>query len=90
MLEMFDTFTTLFFIGFFLILGFIIFMVIASFMRALRGKNEILNLPTTAQNEPVVTQKEIIHEVVKIRCPYCHGLYDETLDKCPNCGAKNS
>ncbi len=32
-----------------------------------------------------VIQKEV---VVKIRCSYCGTLYDETLDKCPNCGAK--
>jgi hypothetical protein len=89
MLVMFDTFTTLFFIAFFLILGLIIFTWIMSFTKALRSKNETLNLPTT-QNEPIVTQKEIIREVVKIRCPYCHGLYDETLDTCPHCGAKNS
>ena len=25
--------------------------------------------------------------VVKIRCPYCNHTYDETLDKCSNCGA---
>jgi hypothetical protein len=31
-----------------------------------------------------VIQKQVI---VKIRCSYCGTLYDETLDKCPNCGA---
>jgi ribosomal protein L32 len=37
------------------------------------------------EEEKVITkEKEVI---VKIRCPYCHALYDETLDKCPNCGA---
>ncbi len=33
--------------------------------------------------------KEIIKEkqvVVKIRCPYCKNLYEETYDKCPHCG----
>lgn len=37
------------------------------------------------------TVREIIKEkevLVKIRCSYCHNLYDETLDKCPHCGAK--
>ncbi len=34
-------------------------------------------------NEPVVVQEKVI---VKVRCPYCGELYDETLDKCPNCG----
>jgi Zn finger protein HypA/HybF involved in hydrogenase expression len=34
-------------------------------------------------------QQVIVREVVKvkIRCEYCSTLYDETLDKCPNCGA---
>jgi large-conductance mechanosensitive channel len=85
----FGTFETLFFIAFFLILGFIIFAWIASFIQALKRRNQIQNQPAT-QNEPVVTQKEIIREVVKIRCPYCKGLYDETLDTCPHCGAKNT
>jgi len=38
-----------------------------------------------------VREKEIIREkevIVKIRCPYCRGTYDETLDECPHCGAK--
>lgn len=26
--------------------------------------------------------------IVKIRCPSCHKLYDETLDSCPHCGAE--
>jgi DNA-directed RNA polymerase subunit RPC12/RpoP len=89
MYDMFDSFTTLFFIAFFLILGLIIFVWVASFIQAMRRKQGILNPPAT-QNEPVVTQKEIIREVVKIRCPYCKGLYDETLDTCPHCGAKNT
>lgn len=34
-------------------------------------------------------KKEIIiqREIVKIRCPYCGRLYEETHDKCPHCGA---
>lgn len=46
-------------------------------------------VPAVGQ-ERVVTEKEIVREkeiVVKIRCPYCHGIYDELLDKCPSCGA---
>jgi len=34
-------------------------------------------------------EKEIIKEkevIVKVRCPYCHNLYDETLNRCPHCG----
>jgi len=35
------------------------------------------------------TEKEVVKEkevIVKVRCPYCHKLYDETLDVCPHCG----
>ena len=34
-------------------------------------------------DEPAPVQEKVI---VKVRCAYCGGLYDETLDKCPNCG----
>ena len=34
--------------------------------------------------------KEVTQEViVKVRCHYCKYSYDESLDKCPQCGAKN-
>jgi hypothetical protein len=36
-----------------------------------------------------IKEKETIRErevIIKIRCPYCHNPYDETLDKCPHCG----
>lgn len=42
-------------------------------------------------HEEASKQKEIIREkeiIVKVRCSYCHNLYDELLDKCPHCGAK--
>jgi len=38
----------------------------------------------TGQAEKVV----VIREVVKIRCPYCGGLYDEVSNRCPYCGGK--
>ncbi len=41
--------------------------------------------PTTQTQQPTVIQEVI---KVKVRCQYCGGLYDETMDKCPNCGAK--
>jgi hypothetical protein len=49
--------------------------------------------PSQPQSESPnpVREKEIIREkevIVKIRCPYCSGVYDETLDECPHCGAK--
>jgi hypothetical protein len=41
--------------------------------------------PSILKEKELIKEKEVI---VKIRCPYCHNLYDETLDKCPHCGAK--
>ena len=41
-------------------------------------------LPSAPPVVQQVIQKEV---VVKIRCSYCGTLYDETLDKCPTCGA---
>jgi hypothetical protein len=38
------------------------------------------------QDQPFV--KEIIKEkevIVKIRCPYCNGLYNEIRNRCPHC-----
>jgi len=39
------------------------------------------NMPET----PIV--KEIIKEIVKVKCPYCGALVDQGIDRCPNCGA---
>lgn len=53
--------------------------------------------PTEAAAPPKVEEgraageKEIIRVkevIVKVRCPYCQSLYNETLDECPRCGAK--
>jgi len=37
----------------------------------------------------VIREKEVIREIVKVRCRYCGQLYEEKLDKCPHCGGKN-
>lgn len=47
--------------------------------------------PQSAQNPNIGTikEKEIIRMkevIVKVKCPYCQSLYDETLNKCPFCG----
>ena len=44
-----------------------------------------------SEQQPIgtVKEKEIIRMtkvIVKVKCPYCDGLYDETLDVCPRCG----
>lgn len=75
-------------------LMFIIFVVVIFTLLALiarYGKKAIGQTTLSAevsQNQPVI-EKEIIREIIKIRCPYCNGLYDEKLDKCPNCGARH-
>lgn len=50
-----------------------------------------IDMPLIEQDkaQEKVREKEIIREkevIVKIRCPFCHRLYDETLDSCPHCG----
>lgn len=46
---------------------------------------------TRIKKEKDVEGKTVIireREIVKIRCPYCHALYNESYDKCPYCGGK--
>jgi len=79
-----DAFPFMFGLVFVLVFVFIIFSVIISFYRMLRK-------PTQTQSEEptsIVREREIIKEIVKIRCPYCNNLYDEKYDKCPHCGGK--
>lgn len=55
---------------------------------ALEGRKSIK--PKKISSQQVVKEKEIIKEkevIVKIRCSHCDNLYDETLDRCPHCGA---
>jgi len=62
--------------------------IIASWIfRIIRAGKEVKE-PTTPENQVVIREKEIIREIVKIRCQYCGNLYDETLDNCPHCGGK--
>lgn len=42
---------------------------------------------TSFQSEVTVQKElEIRTEIVKLRCAYCNTLYDQTLDRCPQCG----
>jgi len=79
-----DGFSFMFSLVFFLVFIFIILSVIISFYRLLRKPTQ------TQPEEPaaIVREREIIKEIVKIRCPYCNNLYDEKYDKCPHCGGK--
>jgi len=63
--------------------------IILKIVQALRsgsGEQNSSSLP----NQPEVREREIIREIVKIKCPYCGQLYNQTEDKCPNCGARTS
>jgi transposase-like protein len=54
----------------------------------LEGRKNLPSPPTEmkpAKEKEIITQTKVI---VKVKCPYCRNLYDETLDKCPNCGGK--
>ena len=48
-----------------------------------------LNVNAPAQSAPAAPSTHTIErQVVKVRCKYCGGLYDEVAPKCPSCGAK--
>jgi hypothetical protein len=86
MFPSFDSMFSLFWIFFVIVAILVIISFILGFRRMLRfGRVENQVFPESPQ---VVREKEIIREVIKIRCSYCASLYDENLDKCPNCGAK--
>jgi len=78
--EIFPVFTFMFVIVFIIV----ILSMIINFYRALRRPAQ------SPSEEPatIVKEREIIREIVKIRCPYCNNLYDEKYDKCPHCGGK--
>ncbi|HZY70185.1 MAG TPA: hypothetical protein VFF67_04300 [Thermoplasmata archaeon] len=35
----------------------------------------------------VIREREVIREIVRIPCRYCHNLVDQTAVRCPSCGA---
>jgi len=78
----FDFFFTLFFVAFVIIL---ILSVLVTFLRIFRRPR---GTQSTEEEAAVVKEREIIREIVKIRCPYYNNLYDEKYDKCPHCGGK--
>jgi len=81
----FDSFSTLFFVAFVIILIIIFISALTSSLRIFRKPRET---QPTEEGAPVVKERKIIREIVKIRCPYCNNLYDEKHDRCPHCGGK--
>jgi len=53
--------------------------------KAIKGEIAAQKKEERAKEKEIIREKEVI---VKIRCPYCGKLYDETLDVCPHCGGK--
>ena len=45
--------------------------------------------PAPPPAQPVVIrEREVIKEIVKVRCGHCGNLYDERQDRCPHCGGR--
>ena len=50
-------------------------------------KNPQASDTANAQQNQSVIYKETIREIVKIPCPYCGFLVENTMSRCPSCGA---
>jgi hypothetical protein len=61
-----------------------IHMNIMQFQKAISPKQQI---PSEVKVKEIIKETQVI---VKIRCSYCKNVYDETLDKCPHCGARST
>jgi hypothetical protein len=79
-----SSFFFMFSIVFTLVFIFIVVAVIVNFYRLLKRPAKA----PTEESPTIVKEREIIKEIVKIRCLYCNNLYDEKYDKCPHCGGK--
>jgi len=80
-------FETMFWAIFILSLIFTVLFFVVFIIRTIKAGGKFQE-EATSEIQPIVKEKEIIREIVKIRCPYCGNLYDEKLDTCPYCGGK--
>jgi predicted RNA-binding Zn-ribbon protein involved in translation (DUF1610 family) len=49
-----------------------------------------IEIEVARRTQVTVTQKEVkevVREIVKVKCPHCGMLVESTLSKCPNCGS---
>jgi hypothetical protein len=54
-------------------------------LSAKKTKKPSSEITQTAQ--PIIMkEREVIREIVKVRCGHCGNLYDERDNKCPHCG----
>ena len=77
-------------------------LVVNSFLKKLRSGTSILRFlvtlllaghavsssytPQPKEHTTITREKEIIKEIVKIKCRYCGKLYDQHENKCSYCG----
>jgi uncharacterized membrane protein len=80
---MFDFFSSIMLFQILFIIVFIL-IVFSIIYRIAKGRS----LKQHEEVQTVIKEREIIKEIIKIRCPYCDNLYDEKEDKCPNCGGR--
>jgi len=50
----------------------------------------VLTVRRSETGSGVMKEREVIREIVKVRCRYCGQLYEERLDRCPRCGAQST
>jgi len=73
-----------------IVMGAIMSLAGAMLMRRLMkpdGRGLTIPSITTVAGGNVVYEKETIKEIVKVPCPYCGTLVENTATKCPSCGA---
>jgi flagellar basal body-associated protein FliL len=88
MLQPFESMFSMFWIFFVLVFVIIVASIVLTFWKMIKSGK--IQDQTSSEAQPIVKEKEIIREVVKIRCSYCGNLYDENQDKCPYCGGGKS
>jgi flagellar basal body-associated protein FliL len=88
MFQPFESMFSMFWIFFVLVFVIIVASIVLTFWKMIRSGK--IQDQTSSEAQPIVKEKEIIREIVKIRCSYCGNLYDENQDKCPYCGGGKS
>ena len=69
----------------------VVLAVVITILVIIRAFKSVGNSWSTPSTMPqTVREKEIIREIIKIRCPYCGSLYEEKETKCPNCGGNKT
>ena len=76
----------------FLALGIVLIIVIALLViRAFRSRRDMPQSRQLFDTQQQVVGEEMAKKevIVKVRCSYCGNHFEETLGKCPYCGAKH-